>query len=230
MSATERDQAREPDDQYFTRYPCALAICERLEADGVFGEVRGRPMTLLEPSCGRGGFVHAMRDTWGIKRGARIDVCDLAPELLPRRLRLKVAHVRKGDFLSWRAPAGSYETGYDGILGNPPYDQAEAHVRHAIAWLKTLTESPDAAVAFLMRLNFLEGIGRGAGLWREHPPEFVYALDKRPPFKRNNKTDATAYGVFVWRKVSVADEPRIRFLQWGHYMKRWRLSVYKESA
>jgi hypothetical protein len=189
MSSTGRGGERKTDDTYFTRYPCALAICEQLRDDGVF--------------------------------------------LLPEHAE-NATRIISGDFLR-------YETDkpYDAIIGNPPYSEAEAHVRHAITLLK---QESHAAVCFLLRLNFLAGIERngwskkdnrytGDGFYDIHKPEYVYVLDKRPPFiddaKGKNRTDSCEYGVFVWRSHTPDFEPTIRFIRWRGHLEQWEMSAEK---
>ena len=75
------------------------------------------------------------------------------------------------------------------IVGNPPYREAEAHIRHALGLARN--------VAFLLRLGFLES-SRRLPFWAEHPPSEVYVLAQRPSFTKG-ATDSTAYGWFVWR-------------------------------
>lgn len=218
MSSTNRGATRRTKDRYYTRYPCALAICERLQEDGIILQPTGS-LRLLEPSCGKGAFVQAMHDVWGQR--AIIEACDLTERGLQRSVRPLVDRLTVGDFRQM-----TRRRLYDGIVGNPPFAEAEEHVRHAIRLLRADYLS---AVCFLLRLNFLSGIDRQRGLYKEHPPEVIYPLDKRPPFLENNGTDSCEYGVFVWRKTSLSEhEPRVRFLRWSHYAKKWQLSVEKK--
>lgn len=225
MSSTNRGAEREEDDQYFTRYPTALGICRQLAADGVTGN------RILEPSAGKGSFVATAAEVW---RPDTLVWNDLTPELLLPEHRTRAENNAKvltglsADFLLLQ----SAHTGlFDIVIGNPPYSDAEAHVRQG---LNFLTE--DGALAFLLRLNFLGGIDRGDTLWRDCPPEFVYALDKRPNFvdgyrinkegKRVKKgTDSCEYGIFVWRKQRPAYEPVLRFLRWSPLLKQYQNKV-----
>lgn len=81
------------------------------------------------------------------------------------------------------------------VMGNPPYCQAEEFVRRGLG-----LSQPGGRVAFLLRLGFLEGQARGNGLFREHPPAYVWICSRRPSFTGDGKTDATAYAFFVWEK------------------------------
>ena len=55
----------------------------------------------------------------------------------------------------------------------------------------------DAEVAVLLRLAFLESRQRHAW-WQDHPVDALYVLSQRPSFTGRG-TDATSYGVFVYR-------------------------------
>jgi hypothetical protein len=80
------------------------------------------------------------------------------------------------------------ELSADWIVGNPPYNQAEAHIRRALGL--------SGQVAFLLRLAMLESRAR-VDLWRKHPARKVWVLAERPSFT-NGKTDSAAYGWFWW--------------------------------
>ena len=81
------------------------------------------------------------------------------------------------------------------VVGNPPFNEAEAHVRMAL-------DTAQVGVAFLLRLAFLEGAKRRA-FWTQHPAASVHVLVSRPSFT-GGATDSAAYGFFVWRRNHVA--------------------------
>lgn len=239
MSATNRGSEREEGDQYFSKYPVALAICERLKSDGIVTD----PSVMMEPSAGAGAFVSAMAETWAPRTLFRCDMYDslILPEHEERaRFCIEQAHPGRnhsdgrlisleGDFL---AVEKRNVQGIQAMIGNPPYLEAEAHVRHALSLLE-----PDGVLAFLLRINFLASIKRTAGLWEDHPPEYVYVLDQRPSFKTGYRidkktgkkvkvtTDACEYAVFVWRKKPPEYDPAIRWLQWSGYLDRFENKV-----
>ena len=238
MSSTGRGSEREENDVYLTRYPLALAICEKLKADGVIVA----PSVMMEPSAGGGSFVSAMAEVWAPRTLYCNDLNSglILPEHEDRaRFCIERAHLGRheshgklisleGDFLQIEQ---RNVPGIQAIVGNPPFTFAEQHVRHAISLL-----APGGALAFLLPVNFLSGIKRVGGLYREHPPEYVYVIDKRPQFvdgyrinkhgKRVKKgTDSNEYGVFVWRKERPEFEPVIRWLQWSKYLQRFKNKV-----
>jgi hypothetical protein len=94
----------------------------------------------------------------------------------------------QGDYLSSPNPFNRY----DWVIGNPPFKEAERHVR------KALVGGHD--VAFLLRLAFLESkarvpfwTGPGACLRK------MWVLAERPSFTANGKTDSAAYAFFWWQ-------------------------------
>ncbi len=227
MSSTNRGNERNADDMYFTRWPCALAICEKLRDDGIVLD----DALLLEPSCGKGAFVGAMHDVFRPKGLHALDVNEHL--LLPEYNQLATLRItsRFEDY----APAAPAHR-YDAVIGNPPYVHAEEHVRHAITLLKP---EPHAVVCFLLRLNFMAGIERHGwskkenkythgSFYEQHPPEYVYVLDKRPPFMEGNKTDSCEYGVFVWRSHVPEYETILRPLRWRNYLEHWEMAVEKK--
>ena len=184
--------SRQLGDQYYTPPTLADALMRRLIADGWVTP----DCSVLEPSAGGGAFVTALQrhvsdDVIAIDIDAPDSICC--------------------DFLDWTMPA-------DLVCGNPPFRDAERHVRHALG-----LRNHGGTVAFLLRLAFLEGKCR-ADFWNANPPSMVYVLRERPSFIRigedgtrvNTGTDSCAYGFFVWR----ADMPHghrgsgLDFLSW----------------
>lgn len=234
MSSTNRGRERNTDDTYFTRWPCALAICEKLRADHI---VREDATLMLEPSCGKGAFVGAMRDVFN---PAHLHALDINDRLLLPEYAQDATRVIAADFTRYRTVQPTdgpalVEHPYDAIIGNPPYVHAEEHVRHAITLIK---QEPQAAVCFLLRLNFMAGIERhgwskalkrymAGQFYEKHPPEYIYVLDKRPPFMEGNKTDSCEYGVFVWRSHVPEYETILRPLRWRNYLEEWEMAVEK---
>ena len=135
--------------------------------------------TIVEPSVGGGSFARALD-------GPRRSICgyDINQDA-PGQDDCDVFDV--GDWLA--ADPGLV----DWIVGNPPFQEAEAHVRHAI-------EHARVGCAFLLRLAFLESEKR-AEFWRLHPPAEVHILTRRPSFTGGG-TDSAAYAFFVWRRGS----------------------------
>lgn len=216
MSSTNRP-VRAGLDSFYTPDTTARGCVRAL------GDIRG--MRAWEPHAGGGAFVRALVQA---EAGAVLatDVDERAPALRPgsgatfRGIR----DARQGPRDEWGR--------IDLIVGNPPFNEAEIHVRRAVA------EAP--LVGMLLRLAFLEGEER-ASLWREHPPTEVHVFVTRPSFlelyedgtvgrirKRDKTTgnivvnrkgkpklagaDSAAYGWFVWRRG--ASRQPFRWLDW----------------
>lgn len=171
MSATNRGGNRERLDRYYTPDDLAVALTSLLPIQA--GE------TVLEPSAGGGAFTRAL-----VGRGCRVSVVDIDPAARAFNERGTVGGYC-GDFLE-------YERGtpvpFDWVVGNPPYGNAEAHVRKAI--------DQGANIAFLLRLGFLESAKR-LPFWNRWKARHVWVLAERPSFTGGG-TDATAYGFFWW--------------------------------
>lgn len=74
--------------------------------------------------------------------------------------------------------------------------------------------TPAGLVRAALRLAFLEGQRRTAGLWKSHRPHTVAVCGKRPSFTGNGKTDATAYAVFIWHKRAGIQDTVLTWLHW----------------
>lgn len=83
------------------------------------------------------------------------------------------------------------------IVGNPPYYLAEKFVEKAWDLL-----TPGGSIVFLLRLAFLEGVGRHESFWPKYPLTKVYVCSRRPSFY-GGKTNGTAFGVFHWQKTEL---------------------------
>lgn len=180
MSSTNRSgEGRIALDAYYT--PDALAsACVSVLTDVA-------PEHVVEPSVGGGAFVRAVRARWP---KAFVSGYDLDPEAKGAAL--------CDDFYntSWLTIAPTSKP--DLIVGNPPYADAEAHVRKALERV-----AQGGTVGMLLRLAFLETKKRRAfwSLWGSYL-DTVYVLAERPSFMANGKHDSCAYGWFVWRKAA----------------------------
>ena len=92
---------------------------------------------------------------------------------------------------------------WDLVVGNPPYREAQSFLRAGLHYLR-----PGGRLLYLLRLAFLEGKGRGCGLFREQPVKRVEVCMSRPSFTANGKTNATSFAFFLWEK-GFAGEPTL---------------------
>lgn len=174
--------SRRKNDAYYT--PDTLASHLVALTDAAWG-LNGA--TVIEPSIGGGAFARALIDVGALVTGYDID---------PAAAGLAVAPSTCADFLTVDAAA-------EYVIGNPPYSQAEEHVRHAL-------ETATVGVAMLLRLAFLES-GKRVAFWAEHPAETVIVLQQRPSFTGGG-TDSAAYGWFMWRHGHT--DTRLRLTTW----------------
>lgn len=188
--------ARRENDAYFTPDALAVACVATIPRDL-------DPEIVVEPSVGGGAFARAVRARWPATYLVGVDVDSDAPGF---------AEVDVRSVGDWLARASAFRgEGVDLAVGNPPYCEAEAHVRAALEAVPR--------VAFLLRLGFLAGKDRGRGFWREHPPSVVHVVSRRPSFTGNGRSDGTEYAFFVWdRRPDPRGErtgmPRVAWLEW----------------
>ena len=179
METTEIRATRRPLDAYFTPEPLALACMSWLARDGFY-----RGGSVLEPSSGQGAFIKAAR-----RHTADVYAVDIDPQHEKAAMDAGAKAFLCADFeralLSMRV--------FDLVIGNPPFSGALPHTEHAL-----LLRSSFGAVAFLLRLAFLESKDR-ASFWRSNPASKVYVFSERPSFTGGG-TDSAAYGLFVWQR------------------------------
>ena len=215
MSATGRGGDRT--EEAFTPYPLALACCQQLRDAYAIGPVCGS-MKILEPSAGKGAFVKASLATWP---DSQIDAADIYITNDLMDMDGTDVSVRNRHFLF-----NENSKKYDLVIGNPPYgpigtNNAEKHVRKGVSVLTST-----GILAYVLRLNFLAGIERGRGLWREVGLDAVFVLDKRPSFrsvtrvgkdgkKKTSRSDACDYGLFVFRRQLSMEPAKLQFLNWS---------------
>lgn len=167
--------ARIEHDAYFTPPALAAAIVARLVERGLL-----RPgMTVWEPHAGSGAFVRPL-----LLAGARVHASDLDPASEG----LRVAGV-EALLTGWDATHGWPWPGErpDWIIGNPPFGDAEAHVR-------ALLPVARYGVAFITRQSFTATAKRAdlaARVWQSWP------ISPRPSFTGGG-TDAAEYNVLLW--------------------------------
>lgn len=148
----------------------------------------GGPWTLWEPAFGGGHMAWGLADYFGMTRLS--DIHDHTG-----------SGVEVSDFLT--APAGDMPV--DWIVTNPPFILGEAFIRRAY-------EIARRGVAMLLRLSFIEGIGRYALHYEDCPLTVLAPFCERVPMVKGRwdpeASSATAYAWFIYQK-SVAGGPRV---------------------
>lgn len=141
--------------------------------------------SILDPAAGNGALIRGIND-------CRITAIDIDARHR-RQLELITPDVWIGDFLE--TSVGTIGV-HDMIICNPPYNYAEAFVRHAMGhdgkkeWFAPVGY-------FLLRLNFLASKGRK--FWMREKKPNVYVLSKRPSFTGDGRTDGTEYAWFEFK-------------------------------
>ncbi len=189
---------RVPLDFYATPDALALAVCRRI---GSFGW--GPWPVVVEPSAGEGPFVRAARVEWPGSKIIAVDV-DREKESALRNSGADLIVIR--DWRHYARAASVPERKL--ILGNPPYREAQGHIRDA---LRFFMQDGDE-LAFLLRLNLLGSRSRLA-LWNETPLAEVIPVVPRPSFTGGG-SDATEYAVFRWVKGHSGPAVLSRPLTW----------------
>lgn len=185
-------------DVCLTPDPLAVEICERL-AEQI------QPLVVLEPSAGDGSFVRAARQVWA---KSNITAMDIRPEC---RDALRVAGADEVDIRALE-DQDICDIGPDLVIGNPPFAQAEKHIRILLAAMKE-----GAYLAFLLRLGFYESHER-VDFWKECPERFMAPIVPRPQYKLNSKgklgSDSQSYAIFIWQKGFEGAPTRLPHIVW----------------
>ena len=140
--------------------------------------------TVLEPCCGDGVIVQALRNDCGAR--VQVDAIEIDESHSPQLKSAGIDNVQFCDFLT-----ANITKRYDYIITNPPFSLAQEFIE------KSLTLA-DKGVIMLLRLNFL-GSQKRHDFWIKNPPSAIYVLSKRPSFTGNG-TDNQDYAWFVWDK------------------------------
>lgn len=155
--------------------------------------------TVLEPHVGSGAWVHALRE---LVPDVRIIGIDVDPSADGLRL---VDRAIVADFLvddSWKSDLTSCPI--DAVVGNPPYSDAEAHVRRAFEFADT--------TAYVLRATFLES-RRRIPLLRDHPPARVFRFAERIRFLERGRPmrggDSCGHALVTWKRGHAGCTPTL---------------------
>ena len=176
-------QRRVPGTDHLDFYPtppwATRALCEKIEL------WTGGPLvfeTAWDCACGEHDMVRPLREFF-----AHVDATDVAPH--------KGGHTVV-DFL-WPTDQRA-----DWIITNPPFALAEQ-------FAVTAYERARRGVALLVRIAFLEGVGRHERLYQHQPPTDILQFTERVVMHHGrlskDGSTATAYCWVVWRKHDVTE-------------------------
>jgi len=159
---------------YYTPAKIANYICKWVLSE--------HPRTILEPSCGDGAFIKALKanNNYNIKiTGIELDKDEARKS---EKLSNSKIQIIQADFLEWAQEMTAKESQYDAIVGNPPYiryqylDKAAQEKSEAIFKYNNLrfTKHTNAWVPFIIAsINLLKSGGRLAMVV---PSEIMYVL------------------------------------------------------
>lgn len=180
MSATGRGAERQKDDFYETPAWCVRRYLDKREEDWGYKTREFYPWRWLEPSAGRGAIIRAVKGWCAGSFGPAWTAVELNMDFAPA---IGYPCLFGADFLD---PRVTTDKKYDLCIGNPPFKLAREFIEKGL--------EVSCEVAFLLRLNFLEGAKR-AEFFKKHPCD-VHVLPNRPSFTPDGHTDATAYAWF----------------------------------
>lgn len=154
---------------------------------------------IMEPACGNGAMSEVLKKT-----GCPVYSSDLYDR------GYEGADV--SDFLTQDKILG-----VDSVVTNPPYDIAEAFIHRALA-------IANDKVCMLLRLAFLEGVGRHNTLFTVNPPTRVWVFSERITMYPNGDVTAgsgtTAFAWFVWDKTGpYTDKTELKWIEPGFKKK-----------
>lgn len=138
------------------------------------GDVAG--FSVREPACNRGQMVRVLAGAFRAVHAS--DVHDYG------------AGFRVRDYLDGPVPGL-----VDYTITNPPFRHAETFIDRAL-------RSSRRGVAMLVRLQFLEGVGRFDRLFSDRPPTDIYVFSERVPMVRGrldgSASTTMAYAWLLW--------------------------------
>jgi predicted RNA methylase len=164
---------------WYTPRDLALAIAARaLRSVG-----SGRPLTVLDPACGAGVFLAAVRELAGEVRLCGVDVDPGAVELARKALpegTFAVGEALLGVDFGGAFPEVMAQGGFDLVITNPPYVRADVSALrarvHASGHFASLRGKWDLSLAFVERgLQLLRPGGRAVYLLSDSYERAAYA-------------------------------------------------------
>lgn len=153
---------------------------------GLFGRKQIKDQVCWEPAAGHGDMARPLEEYFGYVLAT--DIHDHGDD--------RVKHLQH-DFLMPYWPGPIEDHGAHWIITNPPFQAAERFIEQAMRvphWQGT---------AMLVRVAFLEGIGRWHRLFNLNPPTIVAQFTERVPLYQGRlapegRNTATAYCWLVW--------------------------------
>ncbi len=160
---------------------------------------------ILDPGAGRG--------VWGKALACALPYATHQIEGVELRRIARPPHYNNWmgglDYLSPITPVGRYDL----IIGNPPFDLAEAFIQRSRPLL-----SGDGLICFLLPADFAHGQGRGRGLFTRYRPRYHVSLMQRPNFtgprgESLGTANTDNYILMIWKQTSARATTHLR-LDW----------------
>jgi hypothetical protein len=189
ISSAVMQQRSEPHDSldYFpTPLWATRALCEHVIGDG---NTTWKNYQAYDPACGEGHMARALG-----KYFKSVMATDIHP-------------YGYGGVCDFLFPANGFKT--DWVITNPPFRLAEQFIETACSMAQT-------GVAMLVRIAFLEGVGRYNNLFIKNPPSIIAQFSERVPMFKGRVdakgSTATAYCWLVWRDWSSKNSTRFMWI------------------
>lgn len=197
MATIITDTSRRQNDFYPTPYGLCDAAVNKIVPKGF------NPSLILDPGAGEGRWGVFIKERWPISKLIGIDIKQHSQSSYYTEWLLN-------DYLTF---VYNYKCKPGLIIGNPPFSLAEDFIRKSLDLL-----SSKGILLFLLKSDFLTGIGRMRDLFKNFKPLEVWYCAKRPSFNtpRNRKTDSNSYALFLWQKDNFSSNPEIRWLDWSY--------------
>ena len=146
-----------------------------------------KPRCILDPGAGTGVWGRVARERWHNSLITGIEIRDVA---------------RPAAYNFWFTSGFQHvirkQPCFDLIIGNPPFKDAEMFVRGALEMLED-----HGFLMYLLRLNFIAGQDRGAGLWKDTPLRKMVIASKRISF--TGDSNPNDHALFIWQKGYVGE-------------------------
>lgn len=173
----QRIEADDSLDFFPTPLWATRALCEYVIGDGQIL----KNYTAWDPACGEGHMSRALAEYF-----EDVDSSDIFP----------YGYGKVADFL-WPHAQALQKSKSDWIITNPPFRMAEQFIKKA-------NHRATVGVAMLVRVAFLESVGRYHGIFLHTPPSIIAQFSERVPMFKGRLdakgSTATAYCWLVWRK------------------------------
>lgn len=191
-------------DTYFTN-PETVDLCLKA-LDGLVKFSHRKEISILDPGCGKGAWGTAARRVLnagpyaGPYAGHTLQHHITGVDINPVGDLAGYDRVVQHDYLTWDPDTQEQQHapgGYDLVIGNPPYGRRvlSPFIEKSFALCRDL-----GYVAFLLRMEFLEGQHRGRYFWRSACPVKVWVLSDRACFNGEKTPYPGFFGLFLWQK------------------------------